>query len=216
MTIALFVKNSFLIEYLEGQFKAQGISTTRLNKENILDTITKCDTKGIIIEITSNSMYYINLCKNIDNISSELDIYVIYHGLDDDFIQTLYRSGVKHLVISTPTLIINDIIKETNVLSIGKQLHIDTKKQNVIVNGETIPLTRTEFNLLTLFYKKRNQLITTNEILEKNWGDTNYCRNQVYIYIYRLRKKIETDFKKPKYLVGKKRNGYILITEKYS
>jgi DNA-binding response OmpR family regulator len=57
--------------------------------------------------------------------------------------------------------------------------------------GETIRLTFKESQLLELFIRKKGQVITKDQILDKVWGlDTAVEMNNIEIYIHYLRKKL--------------------------
>ena len=76
-------------------------------------------------------------------------------------------------------------------------------------NKEIVKLTSTEFSLLALLAKNEGRVLTHQYILKDVWGmgyveQTQYLR----VFIAQLRKKIEDDPAKPKYLNTESGIGY--------
>ncbi|SHE68125.1 DNA-binding response regulator, OmpR family, contains REC and winged-helix (wHTH) domain [Seinonella peptonophila] len=82
----------------------------------------------------------------------------------------------------------------------------------IIVNGEEIPHTAKEFELLTFFCKHPNRIFTTNQLYETVWGYS-YVGDEktVVMHISKLRKKIELNPKKPQIIVNLRGLGYKFI-----
>ncbi len=72
----------------------------------------------------------------------------------------------------------------------------------VLINNNEVNLTATEFKLLELLAKNKGKVITKEVFLEKIWDNNgNFVdENTLSVNIRRLRKKIEKDPKKPKYI----------------
>ena len=72
-----------------------------------------------------------------------------------------------------------------------KGLSIDTEKKEVSIDGESIKLTKTEFELILLFLQNKNRIMSRADIMQKVWGDDVYVTDRtVDVNIARLRKKI--------------------------
>ena len=81
----------------------------------------------------------------------------------------------------------------------GLSLNQDTKE--VLVDGEGIKLTATEFGILELLLKNQGRVFSIDEIYEKVWKEPSYnAENTVAVHIRRIREKIEIKPKEPKYL----------------
>ena len=81
--------------------------------------------------------------------------------------------------------------------------------RRVMVNDELVKLTPTEFNLLALLIKNAGRVLTYRRLLEQVWGweyidDVDYLR----VYIWHLRRKLEPDPKKPRYVLTEHGVGY--------
>lgn len=77
-----------------------------------------------------------------------------------------------------------------DLLKIG-QLTIDFNLKEVYLAGELIKLTKTEFELLSLFARKPDTLFSRERIIDKIWSETPYITERtVDVHIVRLRKKL--------------------------
>ena len=68
-------------------------------------------------------------------------------------------------------------------------MQLDNKK--VVLNGEEIPFTKKEFEILKLFLENKNRVFTREELLLRVWSDEVIVLNRtIDVNITRLRKKI--------------------------
>ena len=73
-------------------------------------------------------------------------------------------------------------------------LELNPSTREVSRAGETIELTRTEFNLLELFLRNPRQVLTRSVIFERVWGyDFGFASNSLDVYVGYLRRKTEQD-----------------------
>ena len=94
------------------------------------------------------------------------------------------------------------------VLDFGN-LKIDLSRHLIILNDEIIKLTTTEYSLLTLLAKNEGRVLTHAFILKEVWGH-HYADQPQYlrVFVAQLRKKIEEDPAKPRYLITESGIGY--------
>lgn len=93
-------------------------------------------------------------------------------------------------------------------LTNGK-LKIDFVQRIVYKNNKELKLTNTEYLLLSLFIKNIDKVLTHNFVLKEIWGpshteDSQYLR----VFIGQIRKKIEDDISRPKYIITASGVGY--------
>jgi two-component system KDP operon response regulator KdpE len=86
---------------------------------------------------------------------------------------------------------------------------IDLESHKVLIKGEPVKLTPTEYKLLAVLVKNRGRILEFRQLLEQVWGfeyidDIDYLR----VYIWHLRRKIERDPKSPAYLLNELNTGY--------
>ncbi len=93
-------------------------------------------------------------------------------------------------------------------------LEIDVEKRRVVVDGEEIRLTPTEYTLLVALARKADRVVTDAMLLREVWGPE-YGDEDHYLHVYvaRLRKKLERDPQRPKYLRTEPGVGYRLLAE---
>ena len=91
-----------------------------------------------------------------------------------------------------------------------KSLEIDTDKCLVLLNGEEIHLTATEYKLLLYLIQNKGKVVTKTMLLERLWDiDGNFVDdNTLSVYIRRLRRKIEDDPNSPTKLLTEIGFGY--------
>jgi two-component system KDP operon response regulator KdpE len=97
------------------------------------------------------------------------------------------------------------------VIEIG-ELVVDLDKRAAFVAGEPVSLTRREFELLRLFVQNEGKLLTHPTILREVWGPA-YGDESHYLHVYvsQLRRKIEPDPTRPRYLLTEPGAGYRLV-----
>lgn len=76
-------------------------------------------------------------------------------------------------------------------LIIFEDIHIDTIKKTVSVNGQLLQLTKTEYMLLNTLIRFPERTFSRNELLSKVWPNDTYVEPRtVDVHIARLRKKL--------------------------
>jgi two-component system KDP operon response regulator KdpE len=96
------------------------------------------------------------------------------------------------------------------VYDIG-ELHVDLEKQAVAFGGRPVQLTPHEFRLLRLLVRNEGKLLTHATILREVWGKA-YADESHYLHVYvsQLRRKIEPDPTRPRYILTEPGAGYRL------
>ncbi len=97
------------------------------------------------------------------------------------------------------------------VIEVG-DLRVDLDKRLVTMAGEPVSLTPIEYDLLRLFAANEGKLLTHPAILRAIWGpaygdESNY----LHVYVSHLRRKIEPDPARPRYLLTQPGVGYRLV-----
>ena len=97
------------------------------------------------------------------------------------------------------------------VYEIG-ELRVDLEKQAVWFEGKPVQLTPHEFGLLRLFVRNEGKLLTHSTILREVWG-RGYADESHYLHVYvsQLRRKIEPDSTRPRYILTEPGAGYRLV-----
>jgi two-component system KDP operon response regulator KdpE len=102
-------------------------------------------------------------------------------------------------------------VDETPNIVHSGPLIIDMRKREVLVEGEKIALTRTEFRLLAYLGQHAGEAVSQDELVTEIWGsDSKRGGSALRRYVWLLRKKLEPDPANPKYLVNVHGFGYRL------
>jgi two-component system KDP operon response regulator KdpE len=90
-------------------------------------------------------------------------------------------------------------------------LTIDVEKGEILVEGERVLVTPTEYRLLVHLLRNAGRVVPFDEILRSVWGEGyEDSANYVHVYVSRLRRKLERDPKQPAYLRTEHGVGYRL------
>jgi two-component system, OmpR family, KDP operon response regulator KdpE len=97
------------------------------------------------------------------------------------------------------------------VIAVGN-LEVDLEKREVRVNGKAVHLTPHQFDLLRLFARNEGKLLTHRTILQEVWGPGyDGASNLLHVNVSQLRRKIEPDPVRPRYLLTEAGAGYRLV-----
>ncbi|MFN3076190.1 MAG: response regulator [Alphaproteobacteria bacterium] len=98
----------------------------------------------------------------------------------------------------------------TTVFRTG-ELEVDQVRYEVRVRGEMVRLSPKEMELLRLFVTHADKVLTSQMILKWLWGETHQQDGHyLRIFISRLRRKLESDPARPRYIVTEPGMGYRL------
>lgn len=89
---------------------------------------------------------------------------------------------------------------EKSIITFG-DLTLDTEMHRVIISGNEVKLTPTEYKILELLCKNRDMVFSVEQIYEKIWRDKYAVGDtSIMVHITKLRQKIEKDPKNPEYI----------------
>jgi two-component system KDP operon response regulator KdpE len=93
-------------------------------------------------------------------------------------------------------------------------LVVDLEAREVSSDGKTVHLTPIEFDLLRVLAQHRGKLVTHRQLLHEVWGpayetETHYLR----VHVAHIRRKIEPDPSRPRYVITEPGVGYRLRDE---
>ena len=98
---------------------------------------------------------------------------------------------------------------EDEPLIVTKAFTVDLATTRVLRDGEAVHLTPTEWGLLEVLVRHPGRLISQRQLLQTVWGpqyerETNYLR----VYMAQLRRKLEDEPSRPRYLITEPGMGY--------
>lgn len=186
----------------------------------------------ILLDVVMPGLSGIELCGRIREQSDVPILFVSCKGQDIDKVLGLSIGGDDYITKPfSPAELVARVkahlrrrnIRETSsaapldrrgFLSVG-DLEIDLSAHTVSVSGEPVHLTAKEFELLVLLCKYPNRVFTSRQIFDNLW-DTYGLEEDVrtvMVHISNLRKKIEPNPEKPRYIQTVRGVGYKLIAK---
>jgi len=174
----------------------------------------------VIVDLTSREERGAALCRDLRNsyaepvlaLSSRPEEQLAIDVLDagaDTYVNMPFKPGellarIRALLRSRSKPQSQDLIR------IG-DLELDLTQRRVLVAGRAVRLTRTEFNVLSFLARNHDRAISTQEILETVWGPVRGDYTQsLRVHIGHIRRKIEPDASRPRYLVTHRGGRYRL------
>jgi two-component system KDP operon response regulator KdpE len=127
----------------------------------------------------------------------------------DDYVTKPF--GVEELLARVRAVLRRAAPPGAPALEIG-ELRLDLEKHALFKAGEQVSLTPHEFSMMRLFAQNAGKLLTHRMILREVWGPAYQAESHyLHVYVSQLRRKIEADPTRPRYLVTEPGAGYRLI-----
>jgi two-component system KDP operon response regulator KdpE len=94
------------------------------------------------------------------------------------------------------------------------ELHVDLVHRQVTVAGNAVHLTPIEYRLLITMIRHAGKILTHQHLLKEVWGPNQTEQSQyLRVYIAQLRRKLEVDPARPRYVLTEPGVGYRLAAE---
>ena len=175
----------------------------------------------VILDVRMPELNGWEVCRQIRNMSDVPIIMLttaksdkeVIQGLDvgaDDFLVKPFNRDV---LLARSRAVMRRMEKQTlpgqdGVYSDG-YLSINLERHEVLVEGQPIKLTPTEFDMLSFFYKNAGRTLTYEQILQNVWGwEYQDSVDYVQVYLSHLRRKLEKDSRSPSYFTTIHGVGY--------
>jgi len=98
--------------------------------------------------------------------------------------------------------------EEERVFAVG-DFSVDLSNHSIVHNGAELKLTPKEFELLSVLIKNHGRVLTHRALLAEVWGGNNTEQPEyLRVFVGNLRKKIEPDPAKPRYIITEPWIGY--------
>jgi len=144
----------------------------------------------------------------ISEMSDEIDILNGFRlGADDYLIKPFSYAELAARIGAV--LRRSNQLKESNSEVKSNDLSINFEKKHVMLNGERVELSPTEYRLLEALARYAHRTIPVDRLITEVWGPEYSGENgHVKQYIWILRNKLETDPNDPKHLITRRGFGY--------
>lgn len=200
---------------------ARGFSVEEATSaEEALAILSQRPVDIILLDINMPGMGGLEACRRIREIApragivmatvrdAETDMVRALEAGADDYVTKPFRFGELVARLRAVLRRRDPEIAPSPVLRIGN-LEIDFDRRTLLRSGEDVRLTPTEFDLLALLMKNEGMPLTHAKLLSSIWG-SEYREELEYLrsYIRALRKKIEDEPSRPKYILTEPWLGY--------
>ena len=127
----------------------------------------------------------------------------------DDYLTKPF--GVGELMARLRSALRRSAQAETDPVFKTGNLVVDLNQREILVNGQPVSLTPTEYDLLRTFVKHAGKVLTHDQLLRAVWGTAYESEtHMLQVNISNLRRKIEPDPMRPIYLITEPGVGYRL------
>jgi two-component system KDP operon response regulator KdpE len=181
-------------------------------------------TSLVILGEESIESSYVNILKDVREWST-IPVIVLSSLHPEEAILAASVSGVNDYIsvpFSQRELLssVRSVLRFYNTTYQGIKFEIDSvsinfENRTVTKKGKRVELTMTEFSLLSLFVHNAGKLLTHEFILRQIWGPWfEKTKPYSYIYVGRLRKKLEDNPDNPQLFQTESGKGYKFIVKK--
>ncbi len=142
--------------------------------------------------------------------SAEEDIVNALDNGADDYLVKPFRTGE---LLARIRSALRKSAGDTNTPTAHfRDLTFDFANRIVKKNGSVLKLTATEYSLLAMFARNEGKVLTHQHLLNQVWGPSHRNQSQyLRVFVAQLRKKIEDDPNRPRYIVTESGVGYRFI-----
>jgi two-component system, OmpR family, KDP operon response regulator KdpE len=96
------------------------------------------------------------------------------------------------------------------------EVEVDLNNRRIDIAGTEVHLTRIEYKLLEVLIRHADQIVTHGRLLRDVWGTDHAAQiHYLRIYMLQLRRKLEADPSRPRYLLTEPGLGYRLATRHF-
>ena len=162
-----------------------------------------------------------DLCKELRSSSLPI-IMVSARDRESDIVRGLESGAADYLtkpfsmveLLARTQAVIRRVQGETGTTQpfVSEDLSVDFDNRRVVVHGERIKLTPTEYKLLCYLGRNPRQTLTKDAISREVWGEEYQAsRGLVKAHIQRLRKKLKDDLLNPRLIMTDWGQGYRFV-----
>jgi two-component system KDP operon response regulator KdpE len=214
-----------LVRALDLYFSRAGYSViTALNGLEGLQKLYNERPDIVVLDIAMPKMDGWEVCRRIRDMS-EIPIVVLSARTQEDERVKGLKLGADDYVVKPFSLKelearLEAVLRRTRaakpakdgIIFANEELVVDAERLTVTRDGKPVSLTPTELRLLLLLAENEGRALTHRQILEKIWG-AEYRNDADYVklFVYRLRRKIETDPEIPRYILSERGIGYRFV-----
>src|SRR3984893_12981908 len=211
-----------IVRALQRSLVAHGYDVQIAEKgEKALDVVDKYRPDLLLLDLGLPGLIGLEVCKILRARSPLPRIIIIsvknkerekVHALDlgaDDYVSKPF--GINEVLARIRVALRHaaQVESGTEPVFTAGPLSVDFAHRQVLLNGQEIKLTPTEYDLLKALIKNRGKILTRQMLLSQVWG-TGYGAESHYLHVYvgQLRRKIEPDPANPRFILTISGVGY--------
>lgn len=213
-----------IIRLLCTNLKARGYKvSTAMDGEESLEAVEKDFVDLIILDLMMPKIDGVEVCRRIREWSNVPIVVLSARGDEKDKVKCLELGADDYLTkpfgIAELMARIKTALRHSDTSGVAAapanfscgDLEINFAMRRVTVGGREVKLTPTEYAVLQHLAVNTNKVLTHTMLLQGVWG-SEYSSEKEYlrVFIGRLRKKIESDYKNPRYILTVPGVGYHL------
>jgi len=215
-----------IIKLICANLKVRGYQTlTAANGADALEVVEREKVSLIILDLMMPVMDGVEVCRRVREWSDVPIIVLSARGDEagkikclelgaDDYLTKPF--GIGELMARIKTALRHGGSRRTEPMMTTFQyddLEINYALRRVTVSGHEVKLTPTEYSVLQQLALNQDKVLTHTMLLQSVWGNE-YSSEKEYlrVFIGRLRKKIEPDYKRPRYIRTIPGVGYHMAT----
>jgi DNA-binding response OmpR family regulator len=216
-----------LLRLIARNLEFEGYEVLRASDgQQALDLVERFDPDLILLDVMMPKVDGFTVCQRVREFSSVPIIVITARGRDQEKVKGLDLGADDYLTkpFSIDELLarVRAVLRRSQFASqevLGSKqssvqigdLHIDYTQHLVTLGGKEISLSPTEYRILIYLAQNLGRIVTQDLLLEHVWGAEYVGENHMLqVNMNRLRRKIEGDATKPRYIKTKVGIGYVL------
>src|SRR5579859_3169262 len=210
-----------IVRALQRSLTAHGFEVfTAYSGEEALEAVARYRPDVMVLDLGLPGMSGLEVCREV-RAQSNLPIIVLsvkdterdkVQALDlgaDDYVSKPF--GMNEVLARIRVALRHSVQVESGAQPVftAGPLSVDFAQRQVLLNGQEVKLTPTEYDLLKALIKNRGKILTRQMLLSQVWG-TGYGTESHYLHVYvgQLRRKIEPDPANPRFILTISGVGY--------
>jgi two-component system KDP operon response regulator KdpE len=215
-----------IVRALQRALKAHGYAVlTASSGEEAVEMVAKQLPDLLLLDLLLPGMSGLEVCRRVRETSNVPIIVLSVKDAEHDKVEALDLGADDYVakpfgmneVLARVRVALRRAIQEPSGSELRFQagpLLVDFAKRRVLVHGQEVPLTPTEYDLLKFFITHRGKILTRQMLLQALWGARAHDRvHSLHVYVAQLRQKIEPVPERPQFILTIPGVGYRFADE---
>lgn len=208
-----------ILNMLEFLLTDEGFSVCAVKSgEEALERVANQNIDLIILDLTLPGIDGFEVCRRLSG--TNIPILILSSHDEDEYVIAGLETGAldyvrkpfnhTELILRVGKLIKRTASPSTVRFLSSRELKMDMEIEQITLNGRSVRLTPTEYQLLLLLMRRNGSVVGWDEILHEVWGAEEWegARELIKVNVRRLRQKIEMDPHRPMLIVSQWGRGY--------